>query len=396
MQNDVSTPDDNSLIRPLSDRFPATARWIYIDAASMGLLPVSARDHAIEVLDSQLVAGVNEDPWLTMGQSCRMRFAGLINVVAQDVSLWLSLAGALSEVAGRLQPRPGGNLVMSAALSRPAFVSFWRRFAQRHSLEMREVPLEHDGFAAGRVRELIDARTLMVVLPVVSYARGWRLPVAEIGSLCRELDVFFLADGTSSVGILHTDVARDGIDALVVAAEGNALGVSGLAFAYISASGERRVSTQRLSAPRSVAATFGDTMRAIHERLHHAEEPHLVSLVAAYEVLGVVDGCGVPRIESHALALAERLRSMLDELGLPVDRQRGDGPLSHVAVIGVPGAEPDGLLRDPDLRRFAEQLTAGRVRYAIRSGQLQFGFHLYNRLRDVMDVRRIAMQSLAG
>ncbi len=363
----------------------------------MGLLPVSARDHAIEVLDSQLVAGVNEDPWLTMGQSCRMRFAGLINVAAQDVSLWLSLAGALSEVAGRLQPRPGGNLVMSAALSRPAFVSFWRRFAQRHSLEMREVPLEHDGFAAGRVRELIDARTLMVVLPVVSYARGWRLPVAEIGGLCRERDVFFLADGTSSVGILHTDMARDGIDGLVVAAEGNALGVSGLAFAFINpAKVESGMSLQRSNTvERSNAATFGDTMRSIHERLHHAEEPHLVSLVAAYEALGVVDDCGVPRIESHALALAERLRSALEELGLPVDRQRGDGPLSPVAVIGVPGVEPDGLLRDPDLRRFAEQLTAGRVRYAIRSGQLQFGFHLYNRLRDVMDVRRIAMQSLA-
>lgn len=65
-----------------------------------------------------------------------------------------------------------------------------------------------------------------------------------------------------------------------------------------------------------------------------------------------------------------------------------------MASAGEPTAATDSLPRDPRLQKFPEQLTAGRMRYTARGGQLQFGFHLYNRLRDVMDVRRIAAQSL--
>jgi hypothetical protein len=62
-------------------------------------------------------------------------------------------------------------------------------------------------------------------------------------------------------------------------------------------------------------------------------------------------------------------------------------------AVGAGMALPDGVIATPDLTELAGQLTAGRVRYAVCGGQLQFGFHLYNRLRDVMDVRRIIAQS---
>lgn len=374
-------PDNSLLIRPLSDLFPATARWIYIDAASSGLLPETARERVTAVFEAQLVASFGENHALSMAQSCREFFAGLIHAAAADIGLFASSVEALDSIAGRLEPlQPSGNLVLCTALSRPSFAAYWRRYAQRHGLEIREAAFDAGGFLVASLGKLIDSATLMVAMPVLSHARGWRLPVAEIGSLCRERNVAFLVDGSASVGIIRTDVVHDGINGLFVAAEGNVLGVHGLAVACLDEDWGRRTDP------------FLRHRKASHYR---TEMPHLLSLAAAQEVLRIFDECGAAEIERHAVELAEQLRLALEELGMPVERPQISGQLGHVTAVGVPLESADTTLRDPGLLKFAEQLTSGRVRYAVRCGQLQFGFHLYNRLRDVMDVRRIAVQSLA-
>lgn len=373
--------DDSSLMRPLSDIFPATTRWIYIDAASSGLLPNTARDRVVAVLEAQLVASFGENHVLSMVQSCREFFATLICSAAADVGLFASTVEALEGIAARLELRQRNNLVLCSALSRPSFAAFWRGYARRYGLVVREAMFDDNGFPAAKLAELIDSGTALVAMPSVSYARGWRLPVAEIGSLCRAQNVFFLVDGSASVGIIQIDVMRDGVDGLLVSADGNVLGVHGLAFVY----------TNKVWG--GCASPFSRRRKA---RDYRMEIPHLLSLAVAQEALRVFDDCGVTEIERHAVELAERLRLALEELGMPVERPWIKGQLSHVAVIGVTCVDADMSLRDQGLQKFAEQLTSGRVRYTVRAGQLQFGFHLYNRLRDVMDVRRIAAQSLAG
>lgn len=376
----VLMPDTSLLIRPLSDQFPATARWIYIDAASSGLLPETARERVAAVFEAQLVASFGENHALSMAQSCREFFAGLIHAAAADIGLFASSVEALDSISGRLEPRQRSNLVLCTALSRPSFATYWRRYAQRHGLEIREAPFDAAGFLAAPLSKLIDSGTLMVAMPALSHARGWRLPVAEIGSLCRERNADFLVDGSASVGVIRTDVVGEGIGGLFVAAEGNVLGVHGVAFACLGEDWGRGAN------PFTRQRTTSD---------YRTEMPHLLGLAAAQETLRVFDQCGAARIERHAVELAEQLRRALEELGMPVERPQISGQLGHVAAIGVPAEVAETGLCDPGLRKFAEQLSSGRVRYAVRGGQLQFGFHLYNRLRDVMDVRRIAVQSLA-
>ncbi len=374
-------PDDSPLIRPLSDLFPATSRWIYVDAASSGLLPETARERVSGVLEAQLLASFGENHALAMLQSCREFFARLIRAAATDIQLFPSSVGAMDAVAARLDLRQRNNIVLGTALSRPSFAAYWREYGRRHGLELREMAIGPDGFVTASLEALIDGGTALVALPAVTHLRGWRLPVADIGSLCRARNVFLLIDGSASVGVLGIDIARDGVDGLIVAADGNTLGVHGTAFLFID---------EVWSGPPD------PFLRRRRARDYRPEMPHLLSLAAAQEALRVIDACGVAEVERHALGLAERLRAALEELGMPVERPGTDAQLGHVASVGVPAEVVDSPLRDHGLLRFAEQLTSGRVRFTVRGGQLQFGFHLYNRLRDVMDVRRIAAQSLVA
>ena len=164
--------DDSLLIRPLSDLFPTTSRWIYVDAASSGLLPETARERVSGVLEAQLLASFGENHALSMLQSCREFFARLIRAAATYIQLFSSSAGALDAVAARLDLRHCSNLVLCTALSRPSFAAYWREQARRHSLELREVAIDADGFAVAHLKVLVDGGTALVALPAVSHARG--------------------------------------------------------------------------------------------------------------------------------------------------------------------------------------------------------------------------------
>lgn len=169
--------DDHLLIRPLSDQFPATSRWIYIDAASSGLLPETARERVAAVLEAQLLASFGENHALSMLQSCRELFARLVGGGAADIRLFPSSAEALRAVSAGLAAGRRSNIVLCQALSRPSFTAFWLRYAQRSGLEVREAVFDQDSFPAAQLKTLMDAGTAMVTLPVISRARGWRLPV---------------------------------------------------------------------------------------------------------------------------------------------------------------------------------------------------------------------------
>lgn len=355
-----------------------------MDAVRQGLLPVTARDRAREWLDSRLVGdSLGEDPSRLMARSCRAWFAGLVGADADSVRMTSSLSAALVELADMLAVRQGANIVLCSALSDPGFVAYWRNHAAHHRLELREVPPGPSGFEIAELFGRIDGHTRLVALPAVTHVRGWRLPLGDIGGLCRKKNIFFLVDGTSSVGILQTDVVRESIDGLVVAAHENALGLDGLGFMYV-AQGWRE---------RRIAGSVPLTAHALQE---DCDGKHMIGLVMAFEALGVISACGVARIERHALGLAERLRLALEELGLFVERPRDRRQLGHVTAVGAPAvAGTCGAAALADLQVLADQLVAGRVRFTVRGGQLLFGFHLYNKLRDVMEVRRIVAQSLA-
>ena len=73
--------------------------------------------------------------------------------------------------------------------------------------------------------------TRMVVLTHASNVVGTLLPVAEVGRLCRELDVLFLVDAAQTAGAYPIDVAADAIDLLAFTGHkslGGPMGTGGL------------------------------------------------------------------------------------------------------------------------------------------------------------------------
>ncbi|MGH3327401.1 MAG: aminotransferase class V-fold PLP-dependent enzyme [Streptomycetales bacterium] len=93
---------------------------------------------------------------------------------------------------------------------------------------------ERDGVVdAGDYLRLIDERTALVSVPLVSYRNGAQLPIAEITRRAREVGARVFVDAYQAAGVLPVDVRELGCDYLVAGTLKYLLGAPGLALLYV-------------------------------------------------------------------------------------------------------------------------------------------------------------------
>jgi selenocysteine lyase/cysteine desulfurase len=184
-----------------------------------------------------------------------------------------------------------------------------------------------------------------------------------------------LVDCSSSIGIIEIDVADSAVDGLLVAPRGNALGTQGICFLFVDA--------LKLSSHPGLKASFNSVVPP--NLFGQQQHIHFIDLLTAEAALKAINVCEVSCIEKHACGLAAQLRLVFEEIGMPLDNPLDASHQSHVVAVGLPSPLSD-------LKGLSEKLKSGRVRFANCRGQLQFGFHLYNRLQDVLDIRRVVTQ----
>ncbi len=78
------------------------------------------------------------------------------------------------------------------------------------------------------IRSKIKPNTRMLICNHVSNVGVRRLPLFEIGKLCKENDIIFIVDSAQSAGILNIDIKRMNIDALCMPAHKALYGPQGL------------------------------------------------------------------------------------------------------------------------------------------------------------------------
>src|SRR3712207_5876231 len=80
-------------------------------------------------------------------------------------------------------------------------------------ITLTRVPADGDGTVdPDALRRAITPRTRLIALTHASNVLGTVQPVAEVGRIAREHDLFFLVDAAQTAGVLPIDVQRMHID----------------------------------------------------------------------------------------------------------------------------------------------------------------------------------------
>ncbi|KAB2839488.1 aminotransferase class V-fold PLP-dependent enzyme, partial [bacterium] len=212
--------------------FPVTRDWIYLNHA--GVAPISRRvAEAVELFNREaLEHGYTQAArWHKRIEAIRADCARLIGAEAGEIAFVKNTSHGLSLIARGLGLKEGDEVLLSEA-EFPSNVYPWMAL-EKSGVVLKKIPARGAELDLGHLERLITERTRVVSLSSVQYGSGYRLPVAEIGRLCRDTGIHFMLDAIQSLGAFPLDVARDRVDFVAADAHKWLLGHEGIGVLYI-------------------------------------------------------------------------------------------------------------------------------------------------------------------
>jgi cysteine desulfurase/selenocysteine lyase len=373
----MKRPQEADAIGAARANYPALERWTYHDVAGRGLRARAARAALDAHLDERMLNGADKQKFFELIENTRAGFARLIGAAPEEIAFTKNISEGLNMIATGFHWRRGDNVILCPELEHPNNIYPWLNM-RRYGLEVRAVAPRAGHIPVDEIAARIDGGTRVATVSGVTFAPGFRTDVDALGTICRARGVLLLVDAAQSVGVLHTDVTRSKIDALVVSTAKGLLGLYGMGFLYC-----RRDWAEQLVP--AYLARFGVDLGAAHEATMGDDAYRLMpgarrfdlgnynfAAAAAVEAsMRELAAVGTERIERHSVGLAHALARGCRELGLPVAGGAPGPHLAHIVTVGEMGASHYGS-EDERINRLHGHLVANRVKLSIRRGMMRF------------------------
>ncbi|MEU0202882.1 MULTISPECIES: aminotransferase class V-fold PLP-dependent enzyme [unclassified Streptomyces] len=324
----------------------------YLNTASNGLLPartVTALHEAVRMRADGTPIG----PLYENVEIVRACFARLAGVPAERVATGASIAEYGGLIAAAL---PAGAEVLTAEGD---FASLVHPFHARGDLKVRAVPLE-------RLAESVRPGTALVAVSTVQSADGRLADLPAVREAARAHGARTYVDASQSAGWLPMDADAD--DFLAAVGFKWLLGPHGAAFfvAPRDFGGLTPLLAGWVAGEVPWESCYGPVEQLADSARRFDISPSLFSYAGLRASLELIEEIGVDAVHAHDVALADRFRAGLAELGhAPV-------PSPGSAIVSVPG-----------LGHRQGELSRAGIEVSDRAGNLRAGFHLYNTAADV-------------
>ncbi|WP_454856505.1 aminotransferase class V-fold PLP-dependent enzyme [Promicromonospora soli] len=264
--------------------------------------------------------------------------AALINTTPDNIAFAGSATHAYANALSAI-PFEAGDVILTTRddfiSNQIAFLSLRKRFGVRivHAPNTPEGEVDVDAMAA----LMRTHRPRLVSVTHVPTNSGLVAPIAEIGRLCRELDLLYLVDACQSVGQLVIDVDEIGCDLLTATCRKFLRGPRGSGFLYVSdrvlRAGYEPLFIDMRGARWTEPGSYEPVATAA--RFEDWEFPY-ATLLGSAAATRYAREVGIEAIEKRTPALAARLRDRLAPVpGVRVlDRGRRRAALVTFAVAG--------------------------------------------------------------
>ncbi|MFI6010712.1 aminotransferase class V-fold PLP-dependent enzyme [Streptomyces sp. NPDC051243] len=325
---------------------------VYLNTASNGLLPartVAALDRAVRMR----AEGVPLGPLYEDVEAVRASFARIVGVPVERVAAGASVAEYGGLIAASL---PAGAEVLTADGD---FSSLVNPFHMRGDLKVRAVPLD-------RLAESVRPDTALVAVSAAQSADGRIADLPAVRAAALEHGARTYIDASQSAGWLPLEAGA--YDYVAAVGFKWLLGPHGAAFCVVPEDfgGLTPLLAGWVAGEIPWDSCYGPVEDLAHSARRFDISPSLFTYAGLRASMELIEELGVPAIQAHDLALADRFRAGLAALGhQPV-------PSPGSAIVSVPGLGD----RQP-------ALSDAGIQVSDRAGNLRAAFHLYNTVEDV-------------
>jgi selenocysteine lyase/cysteine desulfurase len=363
----------------MTTEFPLDPAITYLNHAAVAPWPRRTADAVSRFADENLHRGATDYPrWMEAEAGLREQLRWLINAPSvDDIALLKNTSEGLSVLAHGLDWRAGDNVVIPAQ-EFPSNRIVWESLA-RFGVEVRAVDVDAAGDPESALMERVDARTRLMSVSAVQYARGLRMRLEPLGAFCRERGILFCVDAIQQLGALPFDAQQVHADCVVADGHKWMLGPEGLALFYTTPALRERLTLHQFGW--HMVEQVGDFDRrdwvpAGSARRFECGSPNTVGVYALSASLSLLQETGLHEI---SLNIVKNTQYLIDKII----------ELDELELLTVNSPERlSGIVtfrrRDVDAAALYRYLMDTGVICAHRGGGIRFSPHFYQG-RDELD-----------
>ncbi|MGI9629173.1 MAG: aminotransferase class V-fold PLP-dependent enzyme [Longimicrobiales bacterium] len=368
-------PGAPTLSDPLGvrDDFPVASRVTYLNSAYITPSPAPVIAAARGFLESKSTGPVSLGDMLGEVDRVRQGFADLIHVSQEEVGVLFSTSDGENIVTQALDLQPGDNVVVDDLHYETTYL-LYQELAKERGIELRIVRNSGGAVPPEAFEALVDDRTRLVSVAWVSHQNGFRHDLAALAEIAHAKGAFLYTDAIQGMGAVELDAAATGVDFLAAGTYKWLLGGYGVAPFYV-----RRELLDLVRPDRFGSLNIEETLAEHTYKVYDDGRKYgyaTMAFGAVYQLGAALDYLAevtVPRIEAHALPLAQHLRAELSALGFDVLTPEGNrSPI----VAFAHGRSP---------QRMEDILAQSQVQVSLREEgtQIRAGVALFNTADDV-------------
>lgn len=392
---------DKERFATIRRHFAGVDRGPYCDVAARGLMPCQSRAALEAHLDNATQGTIDKKELFAAAERTRGLFASLIGAAPADIGYTRNVTDGIAIFAASLDWRPGDSVVLCEELEHPANVYPWYGLSRKFGIAVKNVAQSHGTIPIPSILDAIDASCRVVTVSSVSFAPGFRFPLAELAAECRKRGVLLVVDVAQSIGIMETDVKAWNVDALAASTQKGLMALYGMGFLYVRPEISQTLKPMQLSrfgvAQDGHEASLGNPAAARYAAgaqrfdIGNFNFPAAIAVAPSIELL--LD-LGPGAVQAYVFGLAADFADRMHDIGLPVYGGRPGAHSSHIVTVGSSLGYDHDAAGDLEMSDLYKHLVANGVRLSIRRDLLRFSFHIYNNADDVEQVVRLSEQWL--
>jgi cysteine desulfurase / selenocysteine lyase len=400
-------------VRDARTCFPGLRGKVFLDAATVSLAPLQAREAIERFLDSAVFcpepdASTHHIAMDELRSGAVSEAAKLLGAGVDEIALVESTSHGLSIAARTMGLGPRDNVVTDDLEFLQVAIP-WVSLADEGALgEVRVARNVAGAVTVDSIAEQVDENTRAIVVSSVQWSNGYRLDLAALSELCRREGIFLVVDAVQELGALKLDVRRTPVDLLVAGGHKWLNAPFGCGVLYV-----RREVQVQLTQPTwgylgllppeggwgSYFATPSISPQRRYEFLPTAKRfelngtsnyPGAVGLGAS---LALVNTIGAEQVEQRVLGLAALVREELEATGVRIVSRPEPHARSAITTFTVSG---DPVEDQALVERLLERRIYVSRRYTSYVGGIRVSTHYYNNEDDVEQLVaavRAALQS---
>lgn len=346
----------------------------YLNCAYKGPIPKVSEEAGVKAVQKDRdPSKMSARDFFTTQQEVRELFAKRIGASPDEIAIHPSTSYGFASVLQNV-PASAGDEIILVQDEFPSEYYTADRWCKDHDAELViiETPAQQANWTDALLSR-IKPDTAAVLLSAIHWMNGATYDLKAIGQRCREVDAFFIVDGTQYVGAVDIDVHDLQIDALICASYKWLFGPYGMALGYygdkfhdgrpLEESWMNRSNAENFSS----LTDYSDTYTAAAGRYNVGQTSHFILMPMLLASLQWLESWKPADIQRYNGLLKQRL---YDKLGIAADNS-----YHHLFGIKLPN--------DCNTHTFQSLRNERNIALSVRGEYLRISLHLFNDSSDI-------------